>query len=203
MKTFARVLLMLGLVTAVSQATAHAHCDALDGPVVKAARAALEAGDVGPVLQWVALEREAEVREAFERTRRVRAAGGDAEALADTWFFETLVRIHRAGEGASFDGLKPAGSAEPFVLAVDRTLASGSVDELAARMAAHVAAGVRERFARAHEAQAHAGHNVEAGRRFVAAYVEYMHYVEGIHRAVAGAGAHGTGTEAAGHAHPK
>ena len=32
--------------------------------------------------------------------------------------------------------------------------------------------------------------SVEAGREFVAAYVEYVHYVEGLHQAAQGAGHH-------------
>ena len=195
--------IMVGLLVAMPSVRASAHCDALDGPVVKAARAALETGDVAKVLPWVLPDHEGEVREAFDRARRVRAGGGEAQALADTWFFETLVRIHRAGEGAPFDGLKPAGSIDPLAAAVDGTLESGSVEALAERVTQHVATGVRERFARARETQTHAGDSIEAGRRFVAAYVEYMHYVEGIHRAAMGSAAHEAGaTPAAGHPHP-
>lgn len=196
MKMIVRTLLCLGLAVGVSPAIALAHCDALDGPVVKAARAALDARSVTQVLAWVSPEREAEVRAAFDRTLQVRQLGGEAQALADTWFFETLVRIHRAGEGAPFDGLKPAGHVEPLVAAVDGTLEAGEVDGLLAKVTAHVSGGVRERFHRAREAKAHAGDSVEAGRRFVAAYVDYQHYVEGLHRAANGAAAAGHGPAA-------
>ena len=171
---------------------AAAHCDALDGPVVKAARAALEQKDVAPVLAWVQPDREAEIRAAFDRALAVRALGADARALADSWFFETLVRVHRAGEGAPYDGLKPAGHIEPFAVAVDRTLESRSSDDLVKELSAHVAAEVRKRFTRAVEARAHASQSVEGGRHYVAAYVDYLHYVE----ALLNAGAH----EAEGHA---
>src|SRR5512146_937669 len=76
-----------------------AHCDSLDGPVVGVARLALAQGDPGPVLRWVSKEREEEIRVAFKETMAVRAQGGEAETLADRHFFETVVRIHRAGEG--------------------------------------------------------------------------------------------------------
>ncbi len=169
-------------------ASASAHCDALDGPVVQAARTALERHDVGLVLRWVPPEREADVRAAFTRTFTVRALGGDARALADTWFFETLVRIHRAGEGAPHDGLKPGGHIEPFVAAVDRSLAAGSVDRVVADLTAHVSRSVQERFARAREAAARADSSVDAGRAYVAAYVDYLHYVEALHKAGAADG---------------
>jgi hypothetical protein len=79
--------------------TANAHCDTLDGPVVAAALVALENGDVTPVLKWVTRENEPEIRAAFSRTLAVRGKGPEAKGLADMYFFETLVRLHRAGEG--------------------------------------------------------------------------------------------------------
>ena len=75
------------------------HCDALDGPVVGAARAALGATDVDLVLPYVHADREPEVRDAFERVLKVAALGDEARELAERWFFETVVRVHRAGEG--------------------------------------------------------------------------------------------------------
>lgn len=198
MRSVVRIVMLLGLAVAALPATAGAHCDALDGPVVKAAREALAARNVALVLPWVVPDREAEVKEAFARALQVRALGADAQALADTWFFETLVRVHRAGEGAPFDGLKPAGHIEPLVAAVDGTLEAGTADSLLAKVTAHVAQSVRERFERAREAKAHAGESVEAGRRFVAAYVEYVHHVEALHKAANGAAAaHAEGTAAA------
>jgi hypothetical protein len=171
-----------GLVLALAPAWAHAHCDTLDGPVVKDARAALEAGDPSRVLRWVAAEKEAEIREAFAQARAVRALGPEAQALADRFFFETLVRVHRAGEGEPYTGLKPAGvEIEPAVAASDAALATGSADALARMVTAAADRGIRERFARAAEAKKHADETVARGREFVAAYVEFMHYAERLH----------------------
>jgi hypothetical protein len=160
-----------------------AHCDTLDGPVVREARRALEAKDVTPVLKWVSPEAEGEIREAFVRTLAVRSLGPEPQALADRFFFETLVRIHRAGEGAPYTGLKPAGSEiDPAILASDEALETGSVDGLVKMIVADVESGLRKRFAHASGARAHAGHSVEAGRAFVAAYVEFTHYTERLRR---------------------
>lgn len=89
---------------------ASAHCDTLDGPVVMAAKMALEKGDVTPVLKWVKSEYEGEILEVFNKTLSVRRKGREAKELADIYFFETLVRLHRASEGAPYEGLKPAGT---------------------------------------------------------------------------------------------
>jgi len=183
MKKVARITAGAALVMLLQAGTAFAHCDALDGPVVQAARSALAAHDVTPVLRWVGPQREAEIKAAFARTLEVRKLGGNAEALADTWFFETVVRIHRAGEGEPFDGLKPAGQIEPVLAMADETLDRGRVDALVSQLTTHVSSGVAERFKRALEAKAHANDSVEAGRRYVEAYVEYLHYVEALHLA--------------------
>ncbi len=179
----AAALLVLALPPNVS-----AHCDTLDGPVVKAAREAIARKDVRPVLRWVHPEAEPEVREAFERTLRVRQAGGEAQALADRYFFETLVRVHRLGEGAPYTGLKPANSVEPAVASADRAIETQSADALASELSNTVASGLRKRFAKVTAAATGADTSVEAGRAFVAAYVDFIHYAERIHLAATSAG---------------
>lgn len=180
----------LALLIAPQQALAH--CDALDGPVIVEARQALEQGDVTPVLKWVGAADEAEIRAAFAQTLHVRQLGPAARELADRSFFETLVRVHRAGEGAPYTGLKPAGSVAPVVAMADHALEEGKIDHLAGKVAAHTEAGIRERFRHALETRKHAGDSVAAGREAVAAYVTYVHYVEGIANAVHAEAHHGS-----------
>jgi len=160
---------------------AAAHCDTMDGPVVQAARTALEKGDVAPALKWVLPERDAEIRKAFQTAVAARAAGGQARELADRWFFETLVRVHRVGEGAGYTGLKPAGSeTSPFVRAADQALQTGSADALVKLVTADVEKGIRQRFAMASERRRTADSSVAAGREFVEAYVKLQHYMEAL-----------------------
>ena len=167
------------------------HCDTLDGPVVLAAKTALERKDVTPVLKWIKQGDEVEIKAAFAKTLAVRTKGAEARELADQFFFETLVRVHRAGEGAPFTGLKPAGTPlEPPIAEADQALETGSPDKVIKLVTQEAAAGIRKRFAETQEKKAHAEHNVEAGRAFVAAYVEYVHYIEALHQAAKAAGAH-------------
>ena len=157
------------------------HCDTLEGPVVLAAKAALQKGDVTPVLKWVRAVDELEIREAFAKTLKVRVLGDDARELADRHFFETLVRVHRAGEGVAYTGLKPTATVDPGIAAADKALEKASADQLAGELAERVAAALRERFANVIATKRRAEENVEAGRAYVAAYVEYVHYVETVH----------------------
>lgn len=169
---------------------AYAHCDTLDGPVVQTARIALEKGDMTPLLKWVQAEDEMEIRAAFQKTLAVRVKGAEAKELADMYFFETLVRIHRAGEGAPYTGLKPGEAVDPAVALADKALESGSVDKLADVLTKAMVNGIRERFQHARVTREHADDSVTAGREFVKAYVIFTHYVESLHTIIKGSGGH-------------
>jgi hypothetical protein len=178
-----------------------AHCNALDGPVVIEARDALAKGEVYPLLKWIRADDEKEIREAFAKTLAVRKLGPEAQKFADAYFFETLVRIHRAGEGAPYTGIKAAGAIEPVVAQADQALKRGSVDALAKAIAAHTAEGIRQRFNQAAKTRKHAGESVQKGREYVEAYVTYVHYVEGIAQVVHGKTHHAEEAPAAPHKH--
>ena len=183
------VLSMLALGVWLVPRIAGAHCDTLDGPVVMTAKAALEKGDVTPVLKWVKKGDEKAIRELFKKTLVVRAKGPEAKDLADMYFFETLVRIHRAGEGAPYTGLKSE-PAEPIIAAADKALESGSVDVLIKHVTDAVAKGIRERYAHTAERKKHADESIDKGREFVEAYVEFIHYAERLHGDAGSSGAH-------------
>lgn len=156
-----------------------AHCDGMDGPVVKAAQQALASGDVNLVLVWVQKGDEQEIRQAFDRTLAVRELGPEARALADMYFFETLVRVHRAGEGAPYTGLKPAGrDLGPAVPLADEVLSTGNLEPLAELITDEARNRLSEAFDHVVRARDYSPGNVEAGREYVRAYVRFVHYVE-------------------------
>lgn len=195
------VVVGVALAVLVTAFEAGAHCDTMEGPLIKDVQAAFASGDVTGVLKWVKPQEEAIVAESFRRALAVRSLGAEARELADRYFIETLVRIHREGEGEPYTGVKPAGTAvDPGIVAADEALAKGSVEPLATALAAQIEKGLRERFARAAEARRHASESVEQGRAYVSAYVQFMHYAE---RLVALNAAHAQHAEpgAAGHRH--
>jgi hypothetical protein len=147
------------------------HCDSLDGPVVIAARQSLDKQDVDIILPYVKKSGEGEVRKAFEKCSAARVLGEAAREVADSYFFETVVRIHREGEGASFDGLKPAGlDVGPVIPIAEHALESGSVDELEKLLTHIVSEQVHYRFDEVMHLKEHANHGVDHAR----AYVEAM-----------------------------
>ncbi len=143
------------------------HCDTLDGPVVTAARQALEAGDVRLILPYVAEEGEGEVTRAFDKVMRLRA-NEQAREIADLYFFETVVRIHRMGEGAPSTGLKPAGLDEgPVIPVAEKAIETGSPDDLIKTLSSMMGEEIRRRFGHMQHLKEHAGRSVADGREYV------------------------------------
>ena len=159
-----------------------AHCDGLDGPVIQAASRALETNDINLVLIWVAKGDEAEIRKAFQKTIAVRKLDPQAKELADLYFFETLVRIHRAGEGEPYTGLKPAGrDLGPAIPAADEALESRKLEPLLKLLTEEIQTRIRHKFEDVLAKKDYQADNVQAGRQYVESYVLFLEHVERIH----------------------
>ena len=189
--TFRRSFTVLAAALALAWGTAaQAHCDTLDGPVVNEARKALDTGNVNLVLGWVQKKDEAEIRSAFQKASTVRKTNAAGKDLADTYFFETLVRVHRAGEGAPYTGLKPAGEIEPPIAAADKSIETGKLEPVAKMVIDRTKEGLHKQFDAVTAKKKFNPNDVAAARDYVGAYVEYVHYVERLYdgAAVADAG---------------
>ncbi|MGZ5544982.1 MAG: DUF6448 family protein [Limisphaerales bacterium] len=182
MKHILSMLVSVMLLILASASSMFSHCDGLDGPVVQAAQKAIASGDVNLVLIWVQKRDEEQIKNAFKETLAVRKLSPEARELADRHFFETVVRLHRAGEGAGFTGLKPAGrDLGPAIPAADKALGDGNVEPLVKLLTTTIQDRVRDHFNEALTKQKFAKDDLDAGRAFVKAYVEYIHCVEALY----------------------
>lgn len=146
------------------------HCDTMDGPVVTAARKALEAENVNLILPFVPESGVAEVKSAFEKVVRARKADPAAREVADLYFFETVVRIHRAGEGAPYTGLKPAGlDTGPVIPVAEKAIETGSPEALIDVLTATLRDEVRHRFDHMMHLRRHKPEEVARARDYVEA----------------------------------
>jgi len=195
-KVFVRGLLLvaIGLLVLAPVGAAQAHCDSRKGPVATAARAALEEQDISLVLPYVPPEAEAELTAAFERALAVRGLGGEAQALADDYFQETAVRLHREGEGAAYTGLTDEETPEAIVIA-DEAMTSGALEGIYGYFDELTRDGIAERYAEVVEAREHAAAagTVEAQRERVEAELGFELYVYGLYEALSGAAVHAEG----------
>ena len=168
------------LLAALKPATVQAHCDTTEGPAVKDGRKALETGNTNYALKWIPADGEAEMRDVFEKALKVRTLGADAAEVADRLFLETMVRIHRMGEGVGFTGIQPAGTQiDPVVTAADEALASGSDADLLPMVPQERRAELDKRFHAVLAIKDFDVDDVAAGRRYLAAYVSFFKYAEG------------------------
>ena len=168
------------------------HCDSLDGPVVTAARAALEREDVDVVLPYVQEEGEPELRDAFHLVMKARSQGPEAHELADRFFFETVVRIHRAGEGAAYTGLKPEGlDVGPVIPLAEASIEAGSPERLIEFFIEEVQAEIATRFELMLHEKTHSGEGVERARAYVNAMLGLQVWSHKLYRALKAEHAHG------------
>jgi hypothetical protein len=178
MRRVVSIITVLTIIFVITN-TAFAHCDHIDGPVVTDARIAIEQNDITPVLKWIEKEDEAELKAMFEKIMRVRQAGGETRELADRLFFETLVRLHRASEGAPYTGVKPTGTpVAGYVVLSDNTLETGSAEELIDHLQEALARVIAEKFEETYSKKQRMDESVEAGRAYIHDYVDFVHYVK-------------------------
>lgn len=189
---FAAVMTLLVVAALFMPGKALAHCDTMDGPVVKAAQSALATRNINLILIWVQKKDEPEIRERFRQTLAVRRLSRQARNLADNYFFETVVRLHRAGEGEPYTGIEPAGTdLGPVIPVADRALLSGSMESLLKLFPAAAGADIQARFSEVISRKSFNENDVEAGREYVKAYVSFMHYVEHLYEEKQGASGDG------------
>lgn len=167
------------------------HCDTMDGPVVNAARQALEKENVNLILPWAPKEAEEEITKAFKRALAVRRLGKEAKWLADYWFFETIVRLHRAGEGAGYTGLKPAGlSVGPVVPRVEKAIRTGDVNELIVFLQDAVKGEIERKFKYVMGAKDYDKEDVISARRYVGAMLDLTLYSHHLYEYIKKSGEH-------------
>jgi hypothetical protein len=110
-------------------------------------------------------------------------AQSGAQAHCDSrTFVETTVRPHRAGEGAPYTGLKPAGVHAP---------ASRDLRQVKAVLAEEMEHGLTHRLeavrnAAAHTAEAKTADQVPAERERISAELGFVTYVEGVRQVIYG-----------------
>lgn len=156
-----------------------AHCDSMEGPVVKASRQALETGNINYALIWVKAEYEKEIQTIFDKVMHVRALNSEAKELADNYFFETIVRIHRQGEGVAYTGLKPVGyKPEKGIEQADIAVENNNLQPILADLNKDSHSKIKELYADLQAKKNFKVDNVDAGREYVESYVHFIHYVE-------------------------
>ncbi|MBW6481128.1 MAG: hypothetical protein K0B37_16990 [Bacteroidales bacterium] len=178
-RIFLAPLFILSLLILSTNVT-FAHCDPMDGPLVKEAKIALERNNMNYVLKWVLPQYETEIKDAFILTMKVRNLSSDARNLADKYFFETVVRVHRSGEGVPFTGIKPSGTpVDEKIVAADKSIETGTLSPLKGFVTKEMLPELEVRFNKVMSLKGFDVNNVKAGREYIEAYVQFFKFAEG------------------------
>jgi hypothetical protein len=168
----------------------YAHCDSYDGPTINDATKALETNNVNLVLKWVTPEQESEIIALFHKTYSLRNGDKEIYEIVEKHFFETLVRLHREAEGASFTGLKPAGTTKMIVQLSDKALENNNIDDLLDKLNTHIGKVIKDKYERVVALEKVKNDSPQKGREYVEAYVDYTHTIEAIHGITEQGGGH-------------
>ncbi len=182
------LLLVLGL-----SFNSQAHCDRVNGPVAVAAIQALETGDVSKVLIWVGEQQAEELKTKFKRSLKVHNSGEESRKLAERYFMETTVRLHREAEGMPYTGLKPAQPSSEDIQTAEQALESGNLSPVTDLLAKEIQQKTEELYQHAMKAKDKQHQSVETGRQWVDAYVKYIVYVHSLYQKIQAGPAHGVG----------
>ncbi|HLN62333.1 MAG TPA: DUF6448 family protein [Symbiobacteriaceae bacterium] len=196
-------LLVAGAALLFRPDPASAHCDSAQGPVVTAAMKALATGEIKWALAYVKPDAEAEMTAAFTHALQVRKLGDQARDLADRYFAETTVRLHRVGEGASYTGIKANPEITPALEAAEKAVESGHLNEVNALLDKAVKEGVEQYWHRVVEARERAEKEgtVEALREKAEAELLFEKFVLGVEQAAHGLVGGEEGSAEGGHSH--
>ncbi|MDW7678898.1 MAG: DUF6448 family protein, partial [Bacillota bacterium] len=151
-----------------------------DGPTAVDGIKALESGNINHALKWIMPEGEEELTHIFQLSLKVRRLNDDARELADRYFLENLVRIHRAGEGAPYTGLQPVGvPIDEKVAAADTCIETGDLTPLKGLVSPEEIPELEKRLRKALALKHFDVNDVQAGREYIEAYVSFFKFAEG------------------------
>lgn len=176
------ILLVAFLISFLMSSEIFAHCDSYDGPVIQDAYIAFETKNVVPVLKWIESKYEEEISTLFLKTLEYRDKDQQVYELLERHFLETLVRYHREGEGAPYTGLKPAGSTSTIIKMTDASIENKAIEPLLRNLNSHIGKLITEKHERLMLLNVHKEESIKQGRDYVAAYVDYTHTVEALHK---------------------
>lgn len=184
------ILSLISIFSLLSIQQASAHCDSFDGPALIDAAKALETNNVELIKKWILAEDEAVVVPLFHKAYSLKDGDVEIYEIVKTHFYETFVRLHREMEGATFTGLKPAGTTAHITVMSDRALEVGNFEGLLTALNKHVNEQLIEKYEKTAALYKVKDRSVEDGRAYVAAYVDYTHAVEAVHDILEGGGHH-------------
>ncbi len=136
-------------------------------------------------------DQEEELREKFQQSLAVFKNGGNPADLAQKYFMETAVRLHRAAEGMPFTGLKPSSTNPADIEAAEKALETGNFEPLQDLLCQALQDESYKWFQKARESKENDDESITSGREWVNNYVKYITYIHKLYQTIQAGPPHG------------
>jgi len=155
--------------------------DLLNGPVIRAAKTALETGDANYIVIWVPEESENTLKNLLEKTCCTQRIKNNMQNRAIDWYFDTVNRLCFVDRKMMFTGLKSDGCNENLIISkAVKAIETGSVEIITDNIPVAYEDEVKQRFRQVINKKNYPVNNPTAGRAYVSAFFEFMGYVQSL-----------------------
>ena len=156
-----------------------------NGPVMRAAKMALETGNANYILIWVPEESENTLKNLIEKTCCERSSRKNIQNLAINWYFQTVSRLKYANGWPHCPGMKSERSDEkPIVLMVERAIETGNIEEIIGVIPCTHAGDVRQRFHHVMDKRNYNVDNIADGRAYVSSFIDLIVYLNNLYTSI-------------------
>lgn len=157
------------------------HHNQLNAQVIKAAKMALDSGNVNYILIWVPEESENKLKNLLEKTCCESSTRDNIQNRAVDWYFKTVNRLHYASGWTSCPGMKSESIDEnPIVLKVERAIETGNINEIFGVIPDTPTGDVRRRFCDVMNKKNYNVNNIAAGRDYVSSFIDLIVYLHNL-----------------------
>jgi hypothetical protein len=146
-----------------------------NGPVMRAAKMALETGNADHILIWVPEESENTLKNLLEKTCCERTTQRKARNHSIEWYLQTINRLHSEYYRPHDLNISTKTPEErKTILLVERACETGNFDEIATVMQITSDEEIRQRFNDVLNKSNYDMDNIAAGRAYVSAFTDFI-----------------------------
>jgi hypothetical protein len=152
-----------------------------DGPVISAAKRALETGNAHYILIWIPEESENTVKNLLEKAYCERYTQKNAYNHIVDWYFETINHLHSVHYGPyNLTISTKAPEEKTIIFLVERTCESGNFEEITTVIQDTPSGEMRQRFNDVMKKRNYGVENIAAGRVYVSAFTDFIAFVNNL-----------------------
>jgi len=152
-----------------------------NGPVIIAAKKALETGNPNYVLIWVPEESENTLKNLLEKTFCERSTRKNIQNRGIDWYFESVNRLHFTCRWPHCPGMTSDGSDMKMIVSmVERAFETGNCEEICGVLPIAHTAEVKLRFHNVMNKRNYTVDDIAAGRAYVSAFIAFIAYLHNL-----------------------